>query len=86
MQILAEFRDSRLLSSAPGRRFVELYYKYSHPLADYLRQHHTARTVVRYALIPITGIAYLALHVNPLILLAAFVFLGLTVTTMLRRL
>jgi hypothetical protein len=69
VQTLSKFRDRRLLTNRFGRKFVDLYYKTSPPIADYLRKHPVPKTVTRYALIPITGVAYLALFIHPLFLL-----------------
>jgi len=72
VKVLCGFRDKRLQSNRIGRGLVNIYYKLSPPVAEYLRRHRTARIAVRYALIPITGAAYLALYVHPLILLFCF--------------
>jgi len=78
VQILSEFRDNRLLTSPAGHRMVDLYYKFSPPAAYFLRQHPAARVVVRYSLIPLTGVAYLALCIHPVALLFGFILLVLT--------
>lgn len=83
--ILMQFRDKWLLSSYLGRGLVDMYYEASPPVADYLRQHPTARTTVRYALIPLTGVAYLSLHVHPLIILTCLTLLALALTFAFRR-
>jgi hypothetical protein len=51
VKILTAFRDKRLLPTQLGRRFVDAYYRFSPPVADYLRLHPFARAAVRYTLI-----------------------------------
>ncbi len=77
--ILKEFRDRCLLTTPIGRGIVHTYYMLSPPVASYLHKHSFARTIVRYALIPITGIAYISLYIHPLALLCAFVLLLLII-------
>jgi DNA-binding beta-propeller fold protein YncE len=45
--ILREFRDRHLLTNEPGTRFVEFYYHYSPPIANYIRERETLRAIVR---------------------------------------
>jgi hypothetical protein len=71
VQTLSKFRDQRLLTNSVGRKFVDLYYRTSPPVADYLRKHPIPRAAIRYALVPITGVAHLALFIHPLLLLLA---------------
>ena len=54
---LRAFRDEYLQTNEAGRWFVTQYYKFSPPLADYLRQHDDLRTVVRAALVPLVGLS-----------------------------
>jgi hypothetical protein len=47
IEILRDVRDTALLPSKIGQRLVKSYYKNSPPIAAYLTQHETMRTVVR---------------------------------------
>ncbi len=64
-QILREFRDELLLNNSLGRKIVNLYYKNSTGVTNYLREHSSAKAAIMYALIPVSSAAYLSLHLNP---------------------
>jgi len=51
--ILREFRDRHLLTNAPGRILVALYYHLSPPLADVIARHDLLRSGCRILLAPI---------------------------------
>jgi uncharacterized repeat protein (TIGR01451 family)/CSLREA domain-containing protein len=56
---LRRFRDNILLATDPGRRFVDLYYHVSPPIADLIARHEPLRALTRWALTPVVyGIAY----------------------------
>lgn len=59
VMVLRRFRDDILLTSAPGRAFVELYYAASPPVADLIGRHESLRALARLALTPIVyGVEY----------------------------
>jgi hypothetical protein len=72
--ILRNFRDRILLANTIGRKFVDLYYRYSPPIADYLRGHEVPRAVVKQALIPVTGVAWMMLHFRLVVMIIGAVF------------
>jgi polyhydroxybutyrate depolymerase len=47
LDVLREFRDVVLLKSTVGSRLVDLYYKVSPPIADFISEHSFVRTIVR---------------------------------------
>lgn len=64
VQILREFRDAHLMTHRIGLGFVEAYYTYSPPLADFIAQHDTLRRLVRSLLIPIVGMSWVTLQLG----------------------
>lgn len=60
LQPLRAFRDRFLTPHPLGHWFVELYYRYSPPLAETLRRHDNLRAVVRMGLQPLIAFVKLA--------------------------
>jgi hypothetical protein len=62
--LLKEFRDSWLLTNAPGRKFVSTYYRFSPPVADLLNRHEYLKPVVRAGLYPLIALSYILLKLS----------------------
>ncbi|MEI6305394.1 MAG: MXAN_6640 family putative metalloprotease [Deltaproteobacteria bacterium] len=72
VQKLRNFRDRYLLTNAPGRIFVSMYYRFSPPVADFISQHETLRLLLRLLLTPlILMIAYPSVLTATLIIMSA---------------
>lgn len=72
---LRNFRDTMLMTNAPGRFLVATYYRYSPPVADFIRQHESLRLLVRVALTPIVYALLYPLVASILMLLAGAIVL-----------
>ena len=51
LDILRDFRDQVLLENALGSRFVETYYRFSPPVADFIANNDFLRAIVREVLV-----------------------------------
>jgi hypothetical protein len=64
VKVLRDFRDRFLITNTAGTYFVNLYYKYSPPLADFISRHDHLRMLGRMALFPLAGISWVALKIG----------------------
>jgi hypothetical protein len=89
VKVLRDFRDRFLLTNPVGQAFVDLYYTYSPPVADFIANNDTVRLMVRWSLLPMVGMSWMTLQLGMWITLALIGFLicfmGAGATIALRR-
>jgi uncharacterized repeat protein (TIGR02543 family) len=73
VKILREFKNKYLLTNNIGRKLVNVYYKYSPPVADPISKNKALKIVVRIHLLPLTGLCFLMVYLGPLF--TGFIFL-----------
>lgn len=79
VMLLRRFRDDFLLKTAWGAKFTRLYYKYSPPLANIIRQNPVLKGLSAILLLPLIGLAAALIYpVLPLVLglIFALIFYG----------
>ncbi|MBU1566127.1 MAG: hypothetical protein KJ630_10920 [Proteobacteria bacterium] len=76
--LLKEFRDTCLLTNSLGRQFVEAYYHYSPPVAEFIGQHENVKLLVRVLLYPLITLCYLLLKLSLPVQLALAAFVTAT--------
>jgi hypothetical protein len=77
VKILRHFRDRFLITNTIGTYFVNLYYKYSPPLADFIAKHDNLRMLVRMGLFPLVGFSWVALKLGISVTTALMFFFGI---------
>jgi hypothetical protein len=87
VKVLREFRDRILLNNSVGKTFVEVYYKYSPSMADFIAEHTYLRAIVRVSLLPIVGTSWVILKIGtiPTITLVLFFSICIIGLGFLRR-
>jgi YVTN family beta-propeller protein len=81
VRMLKNFRDNVLLTNSLGRSFVKLYYKISPPVADLIAKHDSLRAVVRWSVLPLLGVSWLALKLGPVPALALVFLMSTLICT-----
>ncbi len=65
VQILRDFRDGYLMTSLPGRAFVDLYYGISPAIAQLITDHPGLKPIVRAGLAPAVAISRVVVNTSP---------------------
>lgn len=58
VRLLSEFRDLYLLPNLVGQKFVQAYYHYSPPIADFIAKHEIVRLIIRLTLYPLVAFSF----------------------------
>ena len=66
VKVLRDFRDRFMLTNPVGKTFIDLYYTYSPPVADFIANHDTVRLMIRWSLLPLVGVSWMSLNIGPL--------------------
>ena len=81
VKILREFRDRFLLGNPMGKAFVDFYYEHSPPIADFIAIHTSLRQAVRWSLLPLIGLSWMALKLGHVVTVLLMGFLTVMITT-----
>jgi subtilisin family serine protease len=65
VKVLRELRDKFFLRTSLGSQFVRSYYRWSPPVAAWLKEHTICSRVVRVSLLPAVGWSEMVYHRNP---------------------
>jgi len=65
IQILREFRDEYLLTNPLGQTLVDLYYRVSPPIAEFITKHPSLKPIVRAGLVPAVVMSTIAVNTTP---------------------
>ncbi|MFC1911182.1 X2-like carbohydrate binding domain-containing protein [Chloroflexota bacterium] len=65
IQILREFRDEYLLTNPVGQALVDIYYGTSPPVAEFITEHPSLKSVVRAGLLPAVAMSAVAVNTTP---------------------
>jgi hypothetical protein len=63
--ILREFRDEYLLTNPAGQALVDVYYRVSPPIADFITGHPRLKPIVRAVLLPAVAMSTVAVNTTP---------------------
>jgi len=75
LDILRDFRDKYLMPNGFGRKFVELYYRYSPSIAGFIARHKLLKVAVRINLLPLIVFSSLMVHFGPVATAVVLVFM-----------
>ena len=77
VNVLSEFRDRFLLANRVGKIFMDFYYTYSPPVADFIANNDGLRAIAHAILLPVVGVSWVALKLGPVSTMALMIFFGI---------
>jgi isopenicillin-N N-acyltransferase-like protein len=77
IQILREFRDSYLLTNSLGQALVNVYYRVSPPMAQFITEYPILKPIVQAGLVPAVAMSTIAVNTTPAEKMAILGFLAL---------
>jgi hypothetical protein len=88
VQILREFRDEYLLTNPPGQALVNIYYRVSPPVADFITEHPGLKPMVRAGLIPAVAASAITLSTTAaekIVIICLLVLVSIVAATWARK-
>jgi YVTN family beta-propeller protein len=76
VQILRRFRDQHLLPHEWGAKLVDVYYRYSPSIADFIREHNSLRTPALWILTPVVYFVQYPSHLAWIFVLGLIIIIG----------
>jgi len=73
VEILRDFRDKYLMSNKIGRMLVNLYYKCSPYIAEFISKNKALKVIVRNQLVPFVAFSYMTVHFGLILTTIMFV-------------
>jgi polyhydroxybutyrate depolymerase len=88
IQILREFRDEYLITNPLGQAFVDLYYRVSPPIAEFITEHPSLKPIVRTVLVPAVVMSTIATNTalaEKIVLVGSLVLVSVVVAIWVTR-
>ena len=65
IQVLREFRDEYMLTNPLGQALVDIYYRVSPPIAEFITEHPSLKPMVRAGLFPAVAMSAVGVNTSP---------------------
>jgi len=82
MEILRKFRDEYLLTNPVGQAMVDVYYRVSPPVAEFITEHPSLKPIVRAGLAPAVAMGTVAVNTTPTEKIAVMAMLALVLAAL----